>query len=248
MKAFFNWSGGKDSSLALYHALRIGEWDVQRLLTTVNEDFGRISMHGVREVLLDRQAESLGIQLVKCFLPGDASMQTYEARLSEVVTRLKAEGIGTALFGDIFLEDLRAYREEKLAQSGIRAAFPIWKRDTSELIREFVDLGFKAIIVCINERRLDKSFAGRYIDGDFIKDYPDTADICGENGEYHSFVFDGPIFKQPVSFEIGETVYRSYSPPETEDDKGGHSSTPAEWDTGFWFTDLLPIPFAPETD
>lgn len=245
-RAFFNWSGGKDSALALHHALQSREWNILRLLTTVNEDFRRISMHGVREELLERQADSLGIPLVKCLLPVDASMQTYETRMSEVVAGFKTEGIETALFGDIFLEDLRAYREEKLAQSGVRAAFPLWKRDTSELIHEFVDLGFKAIIVCVNERRLDKSFAGRLIDQDFIKDYPNTADICGENGEYHSFVFDGPIYKQPITFEIGEIVYRSYSP-ETEDDIGGHSGT-TEWDTGFWFTDLLPISFTPETD
>jgi len=247
-RAFFNWSGGKDSTLALYHALQSREWDVQRLLTTVNEDFQRISMHGVREELLDRQAESLGIPLVKCRLPVVASMQVYETRTSEVIAQFKTEGIETALFGDIFLEDLRAYRDEKLAQSGIRAAFPLWKRDTTELIHEFVDLGFKAIIVCVNERRLDKSFAGRFIDRDFIKDYPDTADICGENGEYHSFVFDGPIFKQPITFEVGETVYRSCLPPPAEEDEGCPSSAPQGWDTGFWYTDLLPVSFAPETD
>lgn len=241
LTAFFNWSGGKDSSLALYHALQSGEWNVRKLLTTVNEDFQRISMHGVREELLERQAESLGIPLVKCRLPVVASMQIYETRISEVITQFKTEGIETALFGDIFLEDLRAYREEKLAQNGIRAAFPLWKRNTTELIHEFVDLGFKAIIVCVNERRLDKSFAGRFIDLEFIKDYPDTTDICGENGEYHSFVFDGPIFKQPITFEVGETVYRSYLSPQAEEDDSCPSNTSQEWDTGFWYTDLLPV-------
>ena len=198
-------------------------------------------MHGVREELLERQAESLGIPLVKCRLPDAASMQIYDTRMMEVVARLKTEGIETAIFGDIFLEDLRAYREQKLAQSGIRAAFPLWKRNTRELIHEFVDLGFKAIVVCVNQRRLDKSFAGRFIDREFIKDYPDAADICGENGEYHSFVFDGPIFEQPIAFAVGETVYRDYTPPQAKDDAGCVSSTPPPWDTGFWYTDLLPI-------
>ncbi len=156
------------------------------------------------------------------------------------MARFKTEGIETAIFGDIFLEDLRAYREEKLAQSGIRAAFPLWKRNTHELIHEFVDLGFKAIIVCVNERRLNKSFVGRFIDREFIKDYPETADICGENGEYHSFVFDGPIFKQPIAFEVGETEYRNDIPPQAKDDEGCPSSAPPVWDTGFWYRDLLP--------
>jgi uncharacterized protein (TIGR00290 family) len=141
--AFFNWSGGKDSSLALYHALQSGEWNIQRLLTTVAEDFRRISMHGVREELLERQAESLRIPLVKCLIPTNASMQIYEARTSEIISKFKSDKIEAALFGDIFLEDLRAYREETLAQSGIAAAFPLWKRNTNELIHEFVDLGFK---------------------------------------------------------------------------------------------------------
>jgi uncharacterized protein (TIGR00290 family) len=241
LSAFFNWSGGKDSALALYHVRQSGEWNVQRLLTTVTEDFQRVSMHGVREELLERQAESLGIPLVKCRLPAAASMQIYDARMMEVIARFKTEGIETALFGDIFLEDLRAYREETLAQSGIRAAFPLWKRNTRELIHEFVDLGFKAIIVCVNERRLNKSFAGRFIDREFIRDYPDTMDICGENGEYHSFVFDGPIFKQPIAFAVGETVYRDDTPPQAKDDDDCPSSAPPGWDTAFWYTDLLPI-------
>jgi uncharacterized protein (TIGR00290 family) len=241
LKAFFNWSGGKDSALALYRTRQSGEWDVQRLLTTVTENSQCVSMHGVREELLESQAQSLGIPLVKCRLPDAASMQIYDARMMAVVARLKTEGIETAIFGDIFLEDLRAYREQKLAQSGIRAAFPLWKRNTRELIHEFVDLGFKAIVVCVNQRRLDKSFAGRFIDREFIKDYPDAADICGENGEYHSFVFDGPIFEQPIAFAVGETVCRDYTLPQAKDGEGCVSSTPPPWDTGFWYTDLLPI-------
>ncbi len=248
LSAFFNWSGGKDSALALYHVRQSREWDVQKLLTTVTEDFQRVSMHGVREELLEGQADSMGIPLVKCRLPDAASMQLYDTRMMEVLARFKTEGIETSLFGDIFLEDLRAYREQKLAQSGIRAAFPLWKRNTRELIHEFVDLGFKAIIVCVNERRLDKSFAGRFIDLDFIKDYPEPADICGENGEYHSFVFEGPIFNQPIAFEVGETVYRDYTPPQAKDDEGCPSSALPGWDTGFWYTDLLPISSAPEID
>jgi uncharacterized protein (TIGR00290 family) len=248
LRAFFNWSGGKDSALALYHVRRAKEFDVQRLLTTVNEEFQRISMHGVREELLERQAESLGIPLVKCRLPAAASMQIYDTRMMEVIAGFEADGIETAIFGDIFLEDLRAYREEKLAQSGIRAAFPLWQRNTRELIHEFVDLGFKAIIVCVNERRLDKSFAGRLIDREFINDFPDTADICGENGEYHSFVFDGPIFRQTIAFEVGETVYRNDTAPQAKDEKDCPSSAQPGWDTAFWFTDLLPISTVPVKD
>jgi uncharacterized protein (TIGR00290 family) len=248
IKAFFNWSGGKDSALALYHVQMNNRWDVQMLLTSVNEEFQRISMHGVRETLLESQAESLGIPLVKCRLPAAASMQLYDIRMSEVMARFKIDGIETAIFGDIFLEDLRAYREGKLAQSGIRADFPLWQRDTRELINEFVDLGFKAIIVCVNARRLDKSFAGRFIDREFIKDYPNTADICGENGEYHSFVFDGPIFKQPIDFDIGETVYRNDTATQAKGDEDCPSNGPAKWDTGFWYTDLIPIPFVFDTD
>lgn len=241
-KAFLNWSGGKDSALALYHALRGSAWDVRRLFTTVTEGRRRISMHNVREELLQGQANSLGISLVKCWLPGEAPLETYEARMAKAVTQFKAKGIEDALFGDIFLEDLRAYREGKLAAVGIRAAFPLWKRDSAELVREFIDLGFKAVIVCVNERHLDKSFAGRLIDRDFIKDYPRAADVCGENGEYHSFVFDGPVFKRPVAFEVGETVYHGHPPPpRSGENEGGPSAAPPLWDTGFWYTDLRPV-------
>jgi len=243
-RAFFNWSGGKDSALALHHALLHHEWDVQRLVTTVTEGSRRITMHGVREVLLEQQAASLGIPLVMCSLPAEASMQMYERRMSEVVENLASEGFSTALFGDIFLEDLRAYREEQLARNGVHAAFPLWKRDPFELLHEFVDLGFKAIVVCVNEQRLDRSFAGRLIDADFISDYPRAADICGENGEYHSFVFDGPIFRQPIRFEVGETIERGYSSPSSALDDSTDSSLPQRWDTRFWYTDLLPLAHA----
>lgn len=208
---------------------------VSHLLTTVNESFDRVSMHGVRTGLLEQQAESIGIPLVKAMLPEMPDMPTYEKIMEEHLLKLKGEGTDTAIFGDIFLEDLRNYREEKLSKLGIKCLFPIWQIPTNQLIMEFIDLGFKAITVCVDERHLDRSFVGRNIDATFVRDLPASVDPCGENGEFHSFVYDGPIFKRPVAFETGETVYRRYS--RQGDSLSGGSSEPFE--TGFWFCDLL---------
>lgn len=229
-KAFMNWSGGKDSSLALYHALKDPSLRIESLLTSVNSHFGRISMHGVRESLLDLQAESIGLPLRKLYLPEQPSMEEYNQAMQAIMDAYIEEKFEISVFGDIFLEDLRAYREEKIKTAGLRATFPIWKRNTTELIHEFIDLGFKTILVCIKADLLDKSFAGRVIDHDFLKDLPDTVDPCGENGEFHTFVFDGPIFEKPVPFEVGETVFKSYDNPQA--DKSGKEKM------GFWFTDL----------
>jgi uncharacterized protein (TIGR00290 family) len=233
--ALMNWSGGKDSSLALYQILQKAEFEVKYLLTSVNETFERVSMHGVRLELLAKQAQSLGLPLQKLYLPETASMDIYNHRMEEMMQKMKAEGIEYSIFGDIFLADLREYREKQLQKIPMQGIFPIWQRDSKELIEEFIDLGFQAILVCVNEKYLPQEFAGRLIDQDFLKDLPKNIDPCGENGEYHSFVFDGPIFKEKIAFEIGETVYRNYSPLTNQND---HTHSSPQWDTGFWYLDL----------
>jgi uncharacterized protein (TIGR00290 family) len=214
----FCWSGGKDSAMAL-HALRpAGDCRVAALLTTITEEYDRISMHGVRRVLLERQAESLGLTLHPVLIPPQCINAIYEARMKEALTQHFEQGVRRVAFGDIFLEDLRVYRENNLAQVGMTAIFPIWKRDTRELAREFVQLGFRAIAVCVDPRVLDASFAGRELDPSFFADLPSAVDPCGENGEFHTFVFDGPVFKTPIACRTGEKVMRD----------------------GFCFCDLLP--------
>ena len=197
-KAVFNWSGGKDSALALHNIIGEGEPSISCLLTTVNKSFGRVSMHGVRTGLIERQAELIGIPLVQVELPEMPDMPTYEKLMLERLLKLTEDGVQTAVFGDIFLDDLRKYREDKLSTIGMNCLFPIWKIPTRSLIEEFIELGFKAITVCVDEKHLDRSFVGRAIDRSFIDDLPPNVDPCGENGEFHSFVYDGPIFSQPV--------------------------------------------------
>lgn len=235
MKAYINWSGGKDSSLCLYHSIQSGIHP-EVLLTSFNKTYDRISMHGVRRSLLEKQSKSLQIPLQTIELPEQPDMLEYEKEMERAVSSLKQNGFTHALFGDIFLEDLRKYREDQLKKLQIEPVFPIWKKDTTELIHEFIQLGFKAIIVCINSKHLDKSFCGRLIDESFINDYPSTADICGENGEYHSFVFNGPGFSHPIDFTKGEIVYKEYRTP-TSTNKDCFT-TPDEH-TGFYFCDLV---------
>lgn len=239
MKAFFNWSGGKDSALALYKLMCEKNYTIETLLTSVSEQYQRISMHGVRTELLDEQAKSIGLPLTKLMIPENPTMEIYEKAMSEVVLKLKAEGITNSVFGDIFLEDLRKYREDKLAHLGLKVVFPLWKRSTDDLIREFLDLGFKTITTCVNEKYLDKSFVGRIIDQAFLKDLPENVDPCGENGEFHTFVFEGPIFKHPILFEKGEIVYRKYTNP-NQDQNNDPCKTDDPFNTGFWYCDLLP--------
>ena len=239
MRTYFNWSGGKDSALALYHTLQAAEQKPDLLLTSVNAAVDRISMHGVRTSLLQMQADSIGIPLRKLELPEGLDMTEYNNIMRAAVTDLKAQGYGQTIFGDIFLEDLRTYREEQLAPFGIVAQFPLWKRDTTGLLNEFLDLGFKTIVVCVKSDLLDKSFAGRVIDKEFIRDLPANVDPCGENGEFHTFVFDGPIFKRPIDFFIGDVVYREYAKPK-EDDKDNCSTGSSASQMGFWYCDLIP--------
>lgn len=241
-KALMNWSGGKDSALTLYKLIQSQDYEIACLLTSISEKYQRISMHGVRVDLLIAQTESIGIPLVKMEIPDMPSMEVYEETMRDTLSKLKKEGITSSIFGDIFLEDLRAYRESKLAELGMKGVFPLWKQPTDRLILEFLDLGFKTITTCVNEKYLDKSFVGRVIDEDFLKDLPSGVDPCGENGEFHTFVYDGPIFSKPVEFEIGEIVLRRYEAPKTEDDADQCFSDKKEDPTkyGFWYCDLIP--------
>jgi uncharacterized protein (TIGR00290 family) len=214
----FCWSGGKDSAMALHALQSARDHRVTALLTTVTEQFDRISMHGVRRVLLERQAESIGLPLHAVLIPPQCVNTTYEARMNQALHEHLGRGVRRLAFGDIFLEDLRVYREQNLAQIGMEALFPIWKRDSHELARDFLRLGFQAITVCVDPRVLDSSFAGRVLDESFFADLPPGVDPCGENGEFHTFVFDGPVFQKPIRFAVGEKVLRD----------------------GFYFCDLLP--------
>lgn len=239
-KALFNWSSGKDSALALYKILQNPEFKIEYLLTSVNQQFQRISMHGVRVELLEAQAKSIGLPLKIMQIPEMPTMEVYENVMTKTLTELKEQGITHSVFGDIFLEDLRKYREDKLAQIGFEGVFPIWKIPTHDLIQEFINLGFKTIVVCVNERFLDKSFVGRIIDQSFINDLPENVDVCGENGEFHTFTFDGPIFSEPINFEVGETVYRKYEKPKTESSNTACDSNETDaFDYGFWYIDLI---------
>jgi uncharacterized protein (TIGR00290 family) len=186
-----------------------GKHEIAALLTTVTEDYDRISMHGVRGELLERQAESLGIPLHKVLIPKDCSNELYERRMSEAFSHFKSQGITKIAYGDLFLEDVKNYRDRQLAQTGMTGVYPIWMRDTTELVRTFIGLGFKAILACVDTQAIDASFAGREIDAHLLRDLPDGADPCGEYGEYHSFVYAGPIFRQSIACQAGERIMRS---------------------------------------
>ena len=239
MKAYINWSGGKDSALALYKVKENNSLNIDCLLTNVNNFYDRISMHGVRRSLLQLQAEAIGIPLQTIELPEQPAMSEYENAMLIKTTELKKASYSKAIFGDIFLEDLKYYREQQLSKVGIDCIFPLWKMDTKVLIKEFLALGFKTIVVCVNEKFLDKSFCGRIIDEDFINDLPPDVDACGENGEFHTFVFDGPIFNQPINFKKGEITYRKYKAPKEERDNCFKPVSETEY--GFYFSDLLPV-------
>lgn len=229
--ALLSWSGGKDSALALHYARRDPRYEVTHLLTSVNAHYERVSMHGVRVALLEAQAARIGLPLTQLRLPETPSMDEYDQAQQAALAGLRARGVGAALYGDIFLEDLRAYREQQLARAGLRGEFPLWRRPGAALLRELLDLGFRAITVCVNERWLDASFCGRLLDDDFLRDLPPGVDSCGENGEYHSFVFDAPYFSAPISFEKGELVRRPYPTPAGSPLAG----------SAFWYQDLLPV-------
>jgi uncharacterized protein (TIGR00290 family) len=207
-RILFCWSGGKDSAMALHSLLQRSDIHVVALLTTVTEGYERISMHGVRRELLDRQVQSIGLPLHEVRIPPQCVNPIYEARMEEALRVHLENGVQTVAFGDIFLEDLRAYREKNLARMGMTALFPLWKRDTRELIRSFHAKRFRAIAVCVDSKVLDPSFAGRELDESFFRDLPPQVDACGENGEFHTFVFDGPLFHSPMRVRTGEIVNR----------------------------------------
>ena len=207
-KILLAWSGGKDSALALYEIKKRRDLEIVSLITTITEDYDRISMHGVRRVLLESQAESLGIPLYNIFISKDCTDEEYGDKMKEMLTRFSRLGVTAVVFGDIFLEDLRSFREKQLSKVGMKGIFPLWKKDTTELAHEFINLGFRAIITSMDSEVLDRKFVGREIDHEFLAQIPPGVDPCGENGEFHSFVFSGPIFKKRVLFRLGEVVFR----------------------------------------
>jgi uncharacterized protein (TIGR00290 family) len=207
-KAFMSWSSGKDSALALHEARRSAGIEITGLVTTVSESYRRVAMHGVREELLERQAAALGLPLLKVGLPSPCTNEVYEARMRHAYAQMLAQGVRHIVFGDLFLEDLRAYRIERLALEGMAAVFPLWKRDTRMLAREIIRTGIVAHVSCVDPRRLDRSFAGRRFDEGFLQDLPADVDPCGENGEFHTVVSGGPMFAAPIAVSIGAVVER----------------------------------------
>jgi uncharacterized protein (TIGR00290 family) len=217
-EVILSWSGGKDSAMAFMELSRDTHYKIASLLTTITSGYERISMHGVRVSLLEEQASSLGVPLVKITIPEGSSNEQYESAMRNVMIRVQVDGVKTVAFGDLFLEDIRRYREERLSQVGMKAVFPIWKRDTRELADSFLKVGFKAILVCVDSKFLDRSFVGRAFDESLLADLPSGVDPCGENGEFHTFVHAGPIFNHPILVRSGEVVLR---------------------ENRFWYCDLL---------
>jgi uncharacterized protein (TIGR00290 family) len=218
-KVILSWSGGKDSAIAFIELSRDPRYKIGSLLTTVTAGYDRVSMHGIRVSLLEEQANSLGLPLIKVTIPQGSSNEQYESAMRKILTRAQADGVTAVAFGDLFLEDIRRYREEKLTQVGMKAVFPIWKRDTRELANSFLKAGFKAFLVCVDSKFLNRSFAGRAFDESLLADLPHDVDPCGENGEFHTFVHAGPIFNRPILVRLGEIVLR---------------------ENRFWYCDLLP--------
>jgi uncharacterized protein (TIGR00290 family) len=219
-KVLLSWSGGKDAALAL-HELQASEgYEVTALLTTVTKEYDRITMHGVRRVLLERQARALGLPLHTVFISAATTQAEYRAKMREALLPYVDAGVSCVAFGDVFLEDVRKYREENLTEIDLQALFPLWKRSTTELAHSFVAAGFQAVVTCVDAEHLDGSFVGRRFDEQFLSDLPPAVDPCGENGEFHSFVYDGPIFSSTVAFKRGSVVLR---------------------DDRFYYCDLLPV-------
>ncbi|HEY6162556.1 MAG TPA: diphthine--ammonia ligase [Bacteroidia bacterium] len=230
-KAVFCWSGGKDSALCLHRVLAGGKYEVHYLLTTLNENYRRISMHGVREELLDAQAAAVGIPLLKIFVH-EGTNSEYEKKMEALLLRLRdKEGITKVIFGDIFLEDLRKYREDNLAKVNMKAVFPLWKQDTKRLLQDFIGRGFETVLCCTNDAFLGEEWCGRKIDRSFLEELPANVDPCGENGEYHTFCFAGPLFNKRIAVKTGEKIYR---PLEVKESERKNSRT-----QGFWYCELL---------
>ncbi|MDX1753522.1 MAG: diphthine--ammonia ligase [Salinimicrobium sediminis] len=237
-KAFLNWSSGKDAAYALYLLQQQKEFNVEKLVATINSENYRVSMHGLRKELLLKQADSIGISLHLISLAGNVPLSDYNKIMEKETLQLKEEGFTHSIFGDIFLEDLRQYREQQLQKVEIQPIFPLWKKDTAQLMQEFLSAGFKAITVSVNAKLLNQSFCGRLIDESFFADLPEGVDPAGENGEFHTFVFDGPIFSDSVTFQKGEIVERSFAPVKKQDDNC-FKKQPEAWDTRFYYCDLF---------
>ena len=217
-KLLLSWSSGKDSAWALHRLRQCGEFELVGLVTTLNRSFERVSMHAVRELLLERQAAATGLPLWKVSLPHPCSNERYEEAMTELVERARRTGVSAMAFGDLFLEEIRRYREQQLAGSGIEPRFPLWQLSTAELAREMVDAGLGARLTCVDPRQLPRRFAGREFDHDLLSELPAGVDPCGERGEFHTFVYRGPMFRESVEVEAGEITLRD----------------------GFVFADLLP--------
>ena len=227
-RVLFSWSGGKDSAMCLHQVLTNGGYEVAGLLTTLNSIYRRVSMHGVREELLDAQAASIGLPLTKVWVT-EGTNEDYERCMAEVLSEARTNGIDTVVFGDIFLEDLRAYREQKLADVGMKAVFPLWKQDTKTLSTFFVKQGFRAITCCVQDLPMGAERAGCELTAGFFDSLPPGVDPCGENGEYHSFCYDGPLFRHPIPFTIGEKLYRPLEINQLDSQSQCR---------GFWYCDL----------
>ena len=217
-KALVAWSSGKDSAWSLYEARRAGEYDIVGALTTVTDAFARVSMHGVREAILQAQLDAAGLPSIVVRIPYPCPNEVYEVRMAEALAAAKADGISAIIFGDLFLEDIRAYRVAKLAGTGIEPLFPLWQRPTGQLARDMIAGGLETYLAIVDLKKLPASFAGRKFDAALLADFPAGIDPCGENGEFHSFVVAGPMFSRRIEVSVGETVERD----------------------GFAFADLLP--------
>lgn len=229
IKSVFNWSGGKDSAFALYKVLQSGLYDVVALLTTVNSSSSRSTMHDIPLELLKRQASSIGIPLYVINLSPASGMDEYNKAMSDAVLHFKEQGVATFIFGDIFLYDVRKYREDALRPLGIDVFEPLWDKSSREVMEEFLQSGLKTVIVTTTATVLGREYIGRHIDESLIKDLPESADVCGEQGEYHTFCYDGPIFSHPVTFTLGQPYEKSF--PIKLDDG-------TEQIFSYWFADL----------
>ena len=208
MRTILSWSSGKDAAWALHMLRQMPTIEVVGLLTTINEAFDRVSMHGVRRTLVEAQAKASGLPLHIVSIPWPCPNEIYESRMSAFIAAASAMGVEAIAFGDLFLPDIRAYREARLAGTGITPLFPLWQRDTRQLAREMIRGGLKARVVCLDSRVLDSRFAGRDFDETFLAELPPTVDPCGENGEFHTFAYDGPMFDRPIAAALGDTVQR----------------------------------------
>ena len=214
-----SWSSGKDSALALHEARRGGVLDVVGLLTTLNADAGRVAMHGVRRTLLHAQSEMLGLPVHAVELPWPCPNEVYEQRMADALVRAREHGIEAMVFGDLYLEDIRAYREAALEGTGVTPHFPLWQRPTDDLARTIVDVGIKAVVTCVDVAQAPRELAGRWFDEQFLATLPPGVDPCGENGEFHTVVVDGVGFARRIDMEVGVTVERD----------------------GFVFADVIPV-------